>query len=176
MERTTVDDEVDAVIAARRDAPRFVSAAASAWLAPFEQRLPFRLPPSFRSLVARYRFPAFLAGGANLFGNLDGKSYDDFVVASIRDSALSAVAHARGFIQIGRPTSGGYDPICFDLRHRSKSGEAGIVRLDHEEILVNDSIRTVEKVAASFLELLAREEPPNPALNATVGRGRPPAR
>jgi hypothetical protein len=37
-----------------------------------------------------------------------------------------------------------------------KTGEAGIVRLDHEEILCNDSIRVVETIAPSFLELLAR--------------------
>jgi hypothetical protein len=156
MERTTVDKEVDAAIAGRGDVSAFVSAEAPSWLGPFEQRLPFRLPPSYRSLLLRYRFPAFVADTVNLFGNLDGQSQDELVVASIRDPVLSSVAQANGFIQIGRPESGSYDPICFDLRHRAKSGEAGIVRLDHEEILVNDSICVVEKVAASFVELLAR--------------------
>jgi hypothetical protein len=37
-----------------------------------------------------------------------------------------------------------------------RSGEAEVVRLDHEEIRVHDSVRVVETVAASFLELLAR--------------------
>lgn len=155
MERTTIDEELDAAIIARGKDPVFVPAEAPDWLASFEQGLPFRLPPSYRSLLLRYRFPALVAGTVNLFGNLDGKSYDDFVVASIRDPVLSSVTRANGFIQIGRPASGNYDPVCFDLRFRSKIGEAGIVRLDHEEILINDSICVVEKVADSLLELLS---------------------
>ena len=156
MEPSTVDKEVDAAIAGRRDASAFVSAVAPPWLGPFEQSLPFRLPPSYRSLVLRYRFPAFVGDTVNLYGNLDGQSHDDLVVASIRDPVLSSVSRANGFIQIGRPASGSYDPICFDLRRREKSGEVGIVRLDHEEILINDSIRVVANVATSFLELLVR--------------------
>ena len=156
MDLTTLDQEVDAAIAARGNDPAFVSAEAPAWLASFEHGLPFRLPPSYRSLLLRYRFPAFAAGAVTVFGNLDGQSRDDLVVASIRDPVLSSVARANGFIQIGRPASGNYDPICFDLRRRPKSGEAGILRLDHEEILVSGSIRVVEEVAGSFVELLAR--------------------
>jgi hypothetical protein len=156
MKRSTVDEEVDAVIAGLEDEPVFVAAAAPAWLAPFEQNLPFRLPGAYRSLLLRYRFPAFDVDTVTLFGNLDGQSYDDLVVASIRDRALSSVSRANGFIQIGRAESGSYDPICFDARRRTKSSEAGIVRLDHEEILMNDSVRVVEVIAASFLELLAR--------------------
>jgi hypothetical protein len=156
MEREPVDKEIDAAIAARCDAAAFVSADEPPWLAPFEQSLPFRLPPSYRSLVVRYRFPAIVAGTVNLFGSLDGNSYDDVVVASSRDPVLSSVTRSNGFIQIGRPASGSYDPICFDLRSRTKSGEAGIVRLDHEEVLINDSIRVAEKVADRFVELLSR--------------------
>ena len=159
MDVTTVDQEVDTAIAARGIDPAFVLAPEPAWLAPFQGALPFRLPPSYCSLLRRYRFPAFAAGVVALFGNLDGNSYDDVVVASTRDPVLSSVTRANGFIQIGRPASGSYDPICFDLRHRSNTGEAGVVRLDHEEILVNDAIRVVGEVAVSFLELLARGRP-----------------
>lgn len=156
MKRTTVDEKVDAAVAALGKAPAFVSAGAPAWLGPFERDLPFRLPPAYRSLLLRYRFPAFVVGTATVFGNLDGQSYDDLVVASVRDPILSSVARANGLVQIGRPESGGHDPICFDLRSRTKSGEAEVVRLDHEAILINASIRVVERVAPSFLELLAR--------------------
>jgi hypothetical protein len=124
MERESVDKEIDAVIAARGDAAALVSAEAPPWLAPFEQSLPFRLPPSYRSLLLRYRFPPIAACTVNLFGNLHGKSYDEVVVASYRDPVLSSVTRSNGFIQIGRSASGSYDPICFDLRSRSKSGEA----------------------------------------------------
>jgi hypothetical protein len=157
MKRPTVDEQVDAVIARAGNDPVFVAAPTPPpWLAPFEQNLPFRLPPTYRSLLLRYRFPAFEVGSVELFGNLDGESDDDLVVASTSDRWLSSVARGGGFIHFARPVMRNYDPICFDCRRRAKTGEAGIVRLDHEEILCNDSIRVVETIAPSFLELLAR--------------------
>ena len=155
MKRRTVGEEIDAAIAASLAKAAFASAEPPVWLPPFEQGLPFRLPPSYRSLLLRYRFRAFAAGVVTLFGNLDGKSYDDFTVASVRDPILSSVTRTNGFIQIGRPASGSYDPVCFDLRSRPRHDEAGIVQLDHEEILINGSIRVVTNVAGSFLELLS---------------------
>jgi hypothetical protein len=156
MKRPTVDEQVDAAIARAGNDPVFVATTPPEWLAPFEQNLPFRLPPTYRSLLLRYRFPAFQVGKVELFGNLDGESYDDLVVASTRDRVLSSVARSGGFIHIGRPETRNYDPICFDFRRRTKTGEATIVRLDHEEILCNDSVRVVEAIAPSFLELLER--------------------
>jgi hypothetical protein len=96
-----------------------------------------------------------------LFGNVDGHDRDDLVVASIRDSILSGVTRRSGLIQVGRPDTGSYDPICFDLRSRSKAGEAELVQLDHEEILMNSKIRIVRKAAPSFLALLAGVALPN---------------
>jgi hypothetical protein len=156
MKRPTVDEQVDEVIARAGNAPVFVAAPTPEWLAPYEQNLPFRLPPTYRSLLLRYRFPAFEVGTVKLFGSLDGKSDDDLVVASTCDPVLSSVSRAGGFIHIGRPETLHYDPVCFDCRRRAKTGEAAIVRLDHEEILCNDAIRVVETIAPSFLELLAR--------------------
>jgi hypothetical protein len=156
MKRPTVDEQVDAVIARAGNDPVFVAARTPPeWLAPFEQNLPFRPPPTYRSLLLRYRFPAFEVGTVKLFGNLDGESDDDLVVASTCDRVLSSVARGGGFIHFARPVTLNYDPICFDCRRRAKTGEAGIVRLDHEEILCNDAIRVVETIAPSFLELLA---------------------
>jgi len=157
MKRATVDEDVDAVIARGGNEPVFVPAGnAPPWLAPFEQNLPFRLPPSFRSLLLRYRFPMFEVGAVEIFANLDGQSDDELVVASTQDEHLSSVARANGFIHIGRPATRNYDPVCFDARGRTKNGEAKIVQLDHEEILCNDSIRVVGMVAPSFVELLGR--------------------
>jgi len=173
MNQQTVDEEIDAAIAARSGESRFVLAPRTAWLDSFEKDLPFRLPPSYRSLLLRYRFPSFEASGVSLFGNLDGKAADEFVVAAVKDPIISSVTRRSGFIQIGRPASGAYDPICFDLRSRSKTGEAAIVRLDHEEILIANSIRIVATAADSFLDLLASGKPPNKPLKLSVGRGRP---
>lgn len=156
LKRPTVDEQVDAAIARAGNDRVFVPTTTPEWLAPYEQDLPFRLPPTYRSLLLRYRFPAFEVGTVELFGNLDGDSDDDLVVASTRDPVLSSVARGGGFIHIGRPVTRNYDPICFDLRRRTKTGEAEIVQLDHEEILCNDAIRVVQTIAPSFLELLAR--------------------
>jgi len=175
MNQRTVDEDIDTAIAALVGESRFVLAQPATWLDSFEHGLPFRLPPSYRSLLVRYRFPAIERKGVTLFGNLDGSAPTDFVVASIRDPVLSSVTRRSGFLQIGRPASGSYDPICFDLRSRSKTGEAAVVRLDHEEILTADSIRIIATVADSFLELLESGEPPNKPLKLSVGRRRPPA-
>lgn len=156
MKASTVDEELDAIIAMQGNEPVFVPAGPPPWLPPFEQGLPFRLPPAYRSLLLRYRFPAFDVSDVTLLGNADGESYDDLVVASVRDRRLSSVARGNGFIQVGRLALGSYDPICFDARRRTKTGEAAIVRLAHEEILINAAIRVQEVVAASFLELLGR--------------------
>jgi len=165
MNQRTVDEEIDAMIAARSGEPKFILAQPPAWLDSFERGLPSRLPPSYRSLVLRYRFPSFDQSGVTLWGNVDGKTRDDFVVASIMDPVLSSVTRRSGFLQIGRPASGSYDLICFDLRSRSKTGEAEIVRLDHEEILIKNAIRIVTKTAGSFLDLFASAGQPSPALH-----------
>jgi hypothetical protein len=88
----TVDEQVDAAIARVRNDPVFVPTTAPEWLASLEQDLPFRLPPTYRSLLLRYRFPVFEVGTVELFGNIDGESDDDLVVASMRDVWLSSVA------------------------------------------------------------------------------------
>ena len=159
--RRTVDEEIDAVIAAHPLRSRFVLNDTSAWVAPFERQLPFRLPPSYRSLIARYRFPSFQCSRVTMFGNLTGQERDDLVIASTRDSTLSSVIRRSGFLQVGRPETGSYDPVCFDLRNRAKSNEAELVQLDHEEILINGKISIVRRTARSFLELLAGVELPN---------------
>jgi hypothetical protein len=160
MTERTIDEEIDAIVA-RSAEPQFVPADASSWITSFERGLPFRLPVSYRSLFVRYRFPSFARSGVMVFGNVNGQGREDFVIASVKDPILSAVTRRNGLIQIGRPASGSYDPVCFDLRNRSKHGEAALVQLDHEEILIKSSVRIVAQTARSFLELLAGVAPSN---------------
>lgn len=163
----TVDDQVDTLIAAYGPRPPFVRVDTSAWVAAFEARLPYRLPPSFSSLIRRYRFPAFDCGGVTLFGNVDGRQHDDLVAKVFRDETLASVTQRNGFVQVGQPSTQSYDPICFDLRARTKSGEAPLVRLDHEAILIDSKIAIVAEVHDSFLALLAEKRgqtgPPSPS-------------
>ena len=131
---------------------------AAPWIAEFEAKLPRRLPPSFSSLVSRYCFPSFEFAEIEFFANLNGQSEDELVVAAFRDKHLWRPALTQGFIQIGKPSSGSYDPICFDMRHPWRGQEYRVVRLDHEELLQRERVRIVEEVAESFLTLITTEE------------------
>jgi hypothetical protein len=73
-------------------------------------------------------------------------------VEIFRDQVLAVTTLRNGYIQFARPETGSYDPICFDARKRGANREFAIVRLDHEEILCNERIREVEKVADSFFK------------------------
>jgi hypothetical protein len=53
-----------------------------------------------------------------------------------------------------QPTAVGGSLPAFLFRYET-SNEAGLVRLDHEAILINAAIRVVDTIAASFLKLLA---------------------
>lgn len=69
-----------------------------------------------------------------------------------RDRAIAHTTLKNGYIQFARPDTGSYDPICFDAKKSVANREFGIVRLDHEQMLCNDRIKVVEKVADSFFE------------------------
>lgn len=47
------------------------------WVAALEARLPGQFPPSFRSLIHRYAFPAFDLGPVRLFGNTGDADADE---------------------------------------------------------------------------------------------------
>ncbi len=49
-----------------------------------------------------------------------------------------------------------YDPVCFDLRSRTKDGDYRIVKIDHEEILCNNRLKVVAELAPSFEQLMQR--------------------
>ncbi|HEV7902304.1 MAG TPA: SMI1/KNR4 family protein [Pyrinomonadaceae bacterium] len=129
-----------------------VAVKAAPWVEQFEHKLPARLPPSFRSLVARYSFPSFEVGTLALFANNGDGGYDELANAVFRDKVMADVTHKAGYIQFARPADGGYDPICFDTGGSSKNREFPIVRLEHEAILVNSRIVVREVIAKSFLE------------------------
>ena len=156
--KTTIEEQVDFILERHAGRARFVPTDTSAWTAPFEAKLPFRLPASFLALIRRYRFPPIDCAGYTLFGNANGRQHDDLANAVFRDRALAEVTHRGGLVQIGRPdfATVSYDLLCFDLRAQSKTGEAPLVHLDHEEILINGRIHVVKRVSESFLELFGK--------------------
>ncbi len=126
------------------------------WVEALEAKLPQRFPASFRSLVTRYAFPSFDAGGLCFFANTGSDSPEELSVAMFNDRIIADAMLKAGYIQFARPQSGGYDPICFAAGRAVSNREFPVVRLDHEEILCRDRIHVAERVADSFYRFAAR--------------------
>ena len=124
------------------------------WIGACESKLPARFPPSFRSLVTRYVFPAFKAGPVWLFANTGESLHDELCEKVFRDAWLCRVLLSHGYIQFAQPNAGDYDPVCFDIKRRTKTGEMPIVRIDHEGVLCDSKIVVTAELAASFLSLI----------------------
>jgi hypothetical protein len=125
------------------------------WFEALEASLPKRFPASFRSLLTRYVFPTFDAGGLSFFANTGIDSHDELSVAIFKDRIIADATLKAGYIQFARPESGSYDPVCFDARRATSNREFPIVRLDHEEILCHNRIHVSEQVADSFYRFAA---------------------
>ena len=125
------------------------------WVEALESKLPKRFPASFRSLVTRYTFPSFDAGGLSFFSNTGMDSSEELSVAIFNDRIIAMATLKAGYIQFARPESGSYDPVCFDARRAVSNREFPIVQLDHEEILCRDRINVSERVADSFYQFAA---------------------
>lgn len=115
------------------------------WIDRFEENRGLRLPRAFRRLVSYFTFPEFEAGPIWFFPN-QGDSKLDFVGQVLADRALSTVTIAAGYLHFARPSSGSYDPVCFDLNDKNRK----IVQLDHESILLKDKIVVVNEIGRSF--------------------------
>lgn len=103
------------------------------WIESLEKLLPKRFPLSYCSLISRYAFPAFDAGGIHFFANTGDQSLDELSVEIFEDPNIAQVTHANCLIQFARPEGGSYDPICFDARRSANNREYPIVRLNHEK-------------------------------------------
>ena len=122
------------------------------WVEKVESRLGFKLPTVYRSLVTRYAFPTLTLEKVELFSNLGDGSEDDLATAPFRDAGLSEWLISHRLPQIGRPSSGSYDPVCFHLE--SSSRDPALVQLDHEDILLSRKKVRRLPIAQSFLALV----------------------
>ena len=118
----------------------------------FEEQLPKRLPPSFTSFLSRYSFPPFDVGGISLFGwESDSNAFAEEACAA--KGSLSELLLPEGYVQIGRPDTGDFDAVCFDLNSHKQNREYRIVRVDHEDVLCNFRVRVSGEVWPSFVKL-----------------------
>jgi hypothetical protein len=101
----------------------------------------FRAIP-FRPLM-HLGFPSWGPGAAELSE-----------VASLQKGSLSELLLRAGYFQIGRPDTGSFDAICFDMNDRNQNREHGIVLANHEEILCNLRVEIRSQVWPSFRKFL----------------------
>jgi hypothetical protein len=118
-----------------------------------EAKLPKRLPPSFESFLSRYSFQSFDASGISFFAWGPG-STELLEVASPQKRSLSELLLPAGYFQIGRPDTGSFDAVCFDMNTQKQNREYRIVLADHEEILCNSKVKIRSELWASFRKFL----------------------
>ena len=119
----------------------------------FEEKLPKLMPQSFESLLSRYSFPAFDVLGITLF-EWDSDSNKYVAEASVPKNSLSELLIPAGYVQIGRPDTGDFDAICFDLNRQAQNREYRVVQVDHEDILCNWKVRVTGELWPSFVKLV----------------------
>ena len=90
-------------------------------------------PRLFSDLLRLHAFAAFDVGGVRVHGNVRGGQ--DSLEALLQDAFLTRTLCDAGFAPFGRPDTGSYDRVCFDMRKAVPSGDAPVVRMDHEAIL-----------------------------------------
>jgi len=125
------------------------------WIDALETRLPRRFPVSFHSLITRYTFSAFEAGGIHFFANTGGEALDELAIGIFNDAIIAGVAREAGYIQFARPEDGSYDPVCFDARRSANNREYSIVRLNHEDILCRNEVGSPAKIYDSFYRFVS---------------------
>lgn len=92
------------------------------------QKLPQPLPAAFRSLVERYHFCNFEIGPLMFFAITGRDLFYELSQRVLKDAGIFPILHQNGFLQFGLPHEANYDPVCFDMKSRSRE-DAPIVQL-----------------------------------------------
>ena len=148
-------EQLKTIVAALEAKGNPFEAAEVPWLTKLEENFGHKFPVSFRELIANFKFPEFDLSGVTVFSNLNDGSDSDITVAPFADRFMSSWLKSHHFIQFGRPSTGSYDPVCFDLAKGTHN--ATVVVLEHEDILLERKSVHVEQLAPSFLALVNAE-------------------
>lgn len=124
--------------------------------------LPARLPPLYQRLILEYYWPELELGELRLLANPAGSDLGGLLIEMKRDRAFWTELLPRGWIQIGKGPDFCYDPVCFDLRRRTKEGDCRVVQPDREALLCNHQIREAAVLAPTFRALLEKLTAPKP--------------
>lgn len=118
------------------------------------QKLPARLPSLYEELILSYRWAEVDLQSYRLSANPPGATLKGLFEELSSDQGLWEFLISSGFIRFGKGPDVDYDPVCFDLRSRSRNGDYRIVKIDHEEILCNNRIKVVDELAPGFEHLV----------------------
>jgi hypothetical protein len=114
----------------------------------------FKYPRVFQEFTEQHAFVAFDIGGVRVYSNLQGE--EDNVEGLLADRILTRGLVDAGFLPFGRPVTGSYDRICFDVRGLQYSEDAPVVWVDHEAILSKDRVPKPRRLADGLMEWLDR--------------------
>ena len=126
---------------------------------------PERIPPLpqypklFRELMELHAFVAFQVAEIRVHGNVRGA--EDSLEDLCADEILTHALIEAGFPPFGRPATGSYDRICFDVGAAKGKDDAPVVRMDHEAILCRNRIPKPTLISGNLLrslELDGRQE------------------
>jgi len=89
-----------------------------------------------------------------LLANPPGSDLSRLLAEVEGDKGLTESLIPAGYIKFGKGPDMDYDPVCFDLKSRTKRKDYRIVKIDHEEILCNYRVKVVAELAPSFEHLV----------------------
>lgn len=125
-------------------------------LSPMYGKLPAKFPRLYEQLVLSYRWAEVDLGTFRLVPNPPGPDLSGLLREISRDSGLWHSLLPAGFIRFGKGPDMDYDPVCFDIKKRTKNGDYTVVKIDHEEILCNYRVKVVAELAPSLEDLMQR--------------------
>lgn len=111
------------------------------------------LPSLYQQLILSYRWLGADLHLLRLLGNPPAPDLQPLVNLMFSDPVLTQTLVPNGYIRFALAPNSSYDPICFDL-NRFDDDDCPIVRLDHESILMHDTIGDVTTLFHTFRELL----------------------
>jgi hypothetical protein len=117
-------------------------------------KLPARFPPLYEQLVLSYRWATIDLESFRLLANPPGDDLAGLLAQITADDGLQESLIPAGYMQFGQGPDVDYDPVCFDIKSRTKSKDYRIVKIDHEEILCNYRVKVVAELAPSFEQLV----------------------
>lgn len=113
-------------------------------------------PKLFRELVVCHAFISFVVRGVRVYSNVKGEEYS--LEDLLADKILTQSLVSNGFMPFGRPATGSYDRICFDVRATEELDDAPVVIMEHEAILTHNTIPKPKRLGAGLMDLFNVEK------------------